>query len=629
MAKVDELQKRVDTLQNQLRKAGDHLKRLAAENETLTEQVEKLTEREAQHQTQAEQHTSQETNALQEECTASRLRIAELETQISEMAAQKQTNGRVSDQELKEWHNAAYACAQKLGLTIERDQVESPDVFGLIQTSFEAASSGAKDSGIEDGDSAALAKELAQLRIDVDQERSDKAAVEAKLSQSTEMETYVADVLETLVSLGDLPQNIPTDIPERLHSGLERVLDQCRALLKANEQVSTLESELQTANKQLQEVTEAREELGRDYDLLLERIGTMKDALKAKMNAESDEVKRLRKESADAKKAANATISQKEKAIRELQSAQKTMQKELDDTRRALWSSQEIASRAQSELTDTNSEADRLVSDLTARLKTAEEHLRSETALHEQLEDRVEQLQSDLNQALNSESQWVEEREVHLVTIQNLQNALENLQESKDAEVDLAVEKLREELRLCTREQRTAVARAEKAESKLRRVELSGTSAEQSQQKISSQQTEIERLRHEVAVLKDHLGESMRRLREESNEFNLDKRVITNLIVGFLALPYGDSKRYEILQLMSSILQFSEEQQQKVGLIRKAGRRAPLQQQRQQQQSSGPGTPASESTDTPPPSQLETKDSFSDQWISYLLRESSSTRNRR
>ncbi|KAJ1876632.1 hypothetical protein LPJ57_004387, partial [Coemansia sp. RSA 486] len=336
MAKVDELQKRVDTLQNQLRKAGDHLKRLAAENETLTEQVEKLTEREAQHQTQAEQHTSQETNALQEECTASRLRIAELETQISEMAAQKQTNGRVSDQELKEWHNAAYACAQKLGLTIERDQVESPDVFGLIQTSFEAASSGAKDSGIEDGDSAALAKELAQLRIDVDQERSDKAAVEAKLSQSTEMETYVADVLETLVSLGDLPQNIPTDIPERLHSGLERVLDQCRALLKANEQVSTLESELQTANKQLQEVTEAREELGRDYDLLLERIGTMKDALKAKMNAESDEVKRLRKESADAKKAANATISQKEKAIRELQSAQKTMQKELDDTRRAL-----------------------------------------------------------------------------------------------------------------------------------------------------------------------------------------------------------------------------------------------------------------------------------------------------
>ncbi|KAJ1893655.1 hypothetical protein LPJ66_005624, partial [Kickxella alabastrina] len=144
----------------------------------------------------------------------------------------------------------------------------------------------------------------------------------------------------------------------------------------------------------------------------------------------------------------------------------------------------------------------------------------------------------------------------------------------------------------------------------------------QSQQKISELQTEIERLHHEIAVLKDHLNESMHRLREESSEFNLDKRVITNLIVGFLALPYGDSKRFEILQLMSSILQFSEEQQQKVGLIRKAGWRASV------QQSSHPGTPVPESADAQA-SQLETKDSFSDQWISYLLRESSSTRARR
>ncbi|KAJ1929352.1 hypothetical protein EC988_010109, partial [Linderina pennispora] len=124
----------------------------------------------------------------------------------------------------------------------------------------------------------------------------------------------------------------------------------------------------------------------------------------------------------------------------------------------------------------------------------------------------------------------------------------------------------------------------------------------------------VEKLRHETVVLKEHLDESMRRLREESNDFNLDKRVITNLVVGFLGLPYGDSKRFEILQLMSSILQFSEEQQEKVGLIRKAGRRAP----------------PSSSSQTPqtPQSPGETKDSFSDQWISFLLRESSRNRSK-
>ncbi|KAJ1644670.1 hypothetical protein J3B02_002645 [Coemansia erecta] len=626
MAKIEELQKRVETLQNQLRKAGDHLKRLAAENESLTEQVDKLTEREVQYQKQIEQDNAQENAALKEECAASRLRIAELETQITKMTAQKQINGKVNDPVLQEWHNAANAFSQRIGLSVEKSQIESPGIFGIIQANLETASN-ARDSGIEDSDSNELIKEMARLRLDIDQERNEKAEMEVRLSSAAELETSITKAVESMASLENLPESLPKTIPEKLYSGLNYLLEHCRASLKTKEQVALLESQLEVTDKQLREATEAREELSKDYDLLLERIGTMKDALKAKMNAESDEVKRLRKENDDARKAANATISQREKTIRELQEAQKALQRELDETKRALWNSQEIASRAQTELTDTASETDRLISDLTARLKAAEERLKSEAALHEQLEDRVEQLQSDLNQALNSESQWVQEREVHLVTIQNLQNALENLQESKDAEVDMAVEKLREELRTRTKEQRVAVARAEKAEGKLRRIELSGATAEQSQQKINMQQAELERLRHEVAVLKDHLSESMRRLREESNEFNLDKRVITNLIVGFLALPYGDSKRYEILQLMSSILQFSEEQQQKVGLIRKAGRRAPLQQQ--QQQSSGPGTPASESTDTPPLAQLETKESFSDQWISYLLRESSRTRNKR
>ncbi|KAI9505817.1 hypothetical protein BX070DRAFT_188158 [Coemansia spiralis] len=348
----------------------------------------------------------------------------------------------------------------------------------------------------------------------------------------------------------------------------------------------------------------------------------MKDALKAKMNAESDELKRLRKELTNTKSELNSakqTLTQQEKKHKQAENAAQKLHKELDETKRALWESQETANRIQSEISDLTDATERQISELRVKLQTAERQLESEFAQHNQFEDRIEQLQSDLNQALNSESQWVEEREVHLVTIQNLQSALESLQESKDTEIDFAVEKLREELRKCTKNQKAAIARAEQAESRLRRIELSGATAEQCQQKISEQLTEIERLRHEVAVLKDHLNESMRRLREESNEFNLDKRVITNLIVGFLAMPYGDSKRYEIMQLMSSILQFTEEQQEKVGLIRKAGRRAPLQQ-------SSPSTPASEPADG---SQVDTKESFSDQWISFLLRESSATRNKR
>ncbi|KAJ2394690.1 hypothetical protein GGI05_001925, partial [Coemansia sp. RSA 2603] len=381
--------------------------------------MKRLTERESEN-TNA---TNEETKALKEECDVSRAKIAQLEAQLAENAKNQLNNNHINgtndSQRLHEWEEAAREYAKELGIhTGDSDDVaEGPVIFSAIKNYIESAIS-SKDSGYEGDATEDLTAELAQLRLDFEKERDTRSTLE-------------------------------------------------RSALEACTRIDELETQLQNAKEQARDAAEAREELSRDYDLLLERIGTMKDALKAKMNAESDELKRLRKELSDSKASASSAISQKDKTIRNLETMQKKIQRELDETKRVLWESQELASRAQSELTDTASESDRLISELRTKLKIAEENLRSELSLREQLEDRVEQLQSDFNHALNSESQWVGEREVHLVTIQNLQSALESLQESKDAEVDMAVERLREELRSCTKEQRAAIARAEKAETRL------------------------------------------------------------------------------------------------------------------------------------------------------------------
>ncbi|KAJ2745115.1 hypothetical protein GGI20_002413 [Coemansia sp. BCRC 34301] len=625
MASVDELQKRVDTLQQQLRKAGDHLKRLAAENGALGEQVEKLNEREAQlqkqlletagtaaeHQEEIAQLKSHNTkeNAHAKGDKSLQPKIKQLEKRIAQLAAQNEEAASLSETRLGEWEAAAKEWAAELGV--------SDDPASVIQ----AVKSRLSQVGAADGD---LSPELVQLRAEVEAERKSKM----ELAQSS---TDLERTLSTLLSNGlDSVDSIPDTVPAAFRAGLELVAANIKQLhatgqeerSKHEAQVSALGAQVKEADIKLKEVTSAREELAQDYDHLLQRIGTMKDTLTAKMSGESDELKRLRKEAAAAKSAtasAERAVTQSENTVRGLEKTLQTLRSELDDTKRALWESQETASRVQGKYDESADESARQLSALQTKLQAAEAQLEADSAQRDQLEDRVELLQSDLNQALNAEGQWGSEREVHLVTIQNLQGALEQLQESKDAEVDMAVETLRNELRAANKELKAMMARAERAETQLRKTELSGATAEQYQQRLAEQVSELERLRHEVAVLKDHLNESMRRLREESSEFNLDKRVITNLIVGFLALPYGDSKRFEILQLMSSILQFSEEQQEKAGLIRKAGgRRAPMQ--------SAPGTPTpgSELADM----QLETKDSFGDQWISFLLRESSSTRNK-
>ncbi|KAJ1756188.1 hypothetical protein LPJ58_003866 [Coemansia sp. RSA 1591] len=627
MASTEKLQKQVEVLQRQLRKAGEHLKRLASENGVLAEQVEHHTSRESQLEAQAQELnqtvTKLQTNLdqmndkqsanddkrvheLEEECTGSRQRIGELEAQISEMG--NANSGDSLNDVVREW-------ATQLGVGVE-EGLAGPMLLQAIRAHVGSI----KDSGDGDTRTDELSEEISQLRIDATNELESKQKLEASIAElENKLQSFAdseAGLVQVLDSIGDI-EDIPDTVPSSMRPCLERIIQEQKALKDAaadqsrqEEKVVDLESRLRDTQTELEEVTQAREELGKDYDLLLERIGTMRDALKAKMNAESDELKRLRLEAAAAKQ----TLLQREGEAEQQSADAQKHTRDLDELKRALWESQENSSRLQYELRDTVDKHERQMREMKSQVSAAEDQAESDSHQNTQLEERVEMLQNELNEALNAESQWVEAREVHLVTIQNLQSALEILQESKDSDLDMAVEQLRDELRQSTTTQRSALARAEQAEARLRKIELSGATAEQCQQKIVDQGSEIERLRHEVSVLKDHLNESMRRLREESTDFNLDKRVITNLIVGFLALQHGDSKRYEVLQLMSSILQFSEEQQEKVGLIRKAGRRVPVQ--------SSPGTPASESSTA----NGDTKESFSDQWISYLLRESSKTR---
>ncbi|CAG8792035.1 17878_t:CDS:2, partial [Dentiscutata erythropus] len=113
-------------------------------------------------------------------------------------------------------------------------------------------------------------------------------------------------------------------------------------------------------------------------------------------------------------------------------------------------------------------------------------------------------------------------------------------------------------------------------------------------------------------------------------------RLITNLLIAFFNTPRGDSKRYEILQLMANMLQWTDEQKELVGLIRKAFR--PIDNNNNSnvnaRWASGLWTPTIERprsrlSEDAPRSTIrlseddEPNESFSDMWISFLLKEAS------
>lgn len=78
----------------------------------------------------------------------------------------------------------------------------------------------------------------------------------------------------------------------------------------------------------------------------------------------------------------------------------------------------------------------------------------------------------------------------------------------------------------------------------------------------------IGKLRHEAVILNEHLTEALRRLRANTSDSNVDRRLVTNLLLQFITTPRADGKRFEMLSLIASVLQWSDDERETAGLQR-------------------------------------------------------------
>jgi GRAB domain len=62
--------------------------------------------------------------------------------------------------------------------------------------------------------------------------------------------------------------------------------------------------------------------------------------------------------------------------------------------------------------------------------------------------------------------------------------------------------------------------------------------------------------------------EALRRLRRGSANTSVDRRLVTNILLTFLCTPREDTKRFEMLGLLASILSWSDEERGRAGLQR-------------------------------------------------------------
>ncbi|GAA5825702.1 hypothetical protein JCM11251_000342 [Rhodosporidiobolus azoricus] len=386
---------------------------------------------------------------------------------------------------------------------------------------------------------------------------------------------------------------------------------------EGEERVRLLEDELDRTRAD-------RDAFEQQYHNLLGKLTNMRNTLGDKLKQDADELDRREQEIADLR-ASNE----------DLQGALETLKSEL------------IQSHADADSLHTEVEQLRLRA-FDSERQTSDEAQERELALREAQEDlervRIErdewegeamrervrreelvakfgQVEMELAQAKVERESLREERDREQESAANLHAVLEEFQAAKDRELQALLGDLQDQLHDTTKELATYRSRASEAEARLATAQNDSERVLALSKEVKEKNLLIGKLRHEAVILNEHLTEALRRLKRNSSENSVDQRLVSNVLITFLNTPRGDTKRFEMLQLIASILNWTDDQREQVGLQRASGSLSSSSVISSGRGGSGKGHARSgkgKAVD-----EGVENESFSNLWIEFLLKEAS------
>ncbi|WFD26687.1 hypothetical protein MNAN1_001672 [Malassezia nana] len=198
--------------------------------------------------------------------------------------------------------------------------------------------------------------------------------------------------------------------------------------------------------------------------------------------------------------------------------------------------------------------------------------LLEERAGKQDLEKRQQQLKQALTEAEEREhrAQAVAEQEKQVA--KQLQQALEELQYGQENDHQRMVDEMQQKAEVAESELENYKLRIEQMETRMEEANQAVERCGSLEQEVREKNLLIGKLRHEAVILNEHLTGALNRLRRDSADEQIDRRLMSNLILQFLGVPRADARRYEILRLMASILQWNDAEREKAGLQRQGER---------------------------------------------------------
>lgn len=350
-----------------------------------------------------------------------------------------------------------------------------------------------------------------------------------------------------------------------------------------NERNSAQDESVQELSDKLAAAIDERDEIQRSYDALLGRLQSVKTIFNKLKVAESEleETKDTLALAVDE----NASLKEKIQVLAAMET-----KNEHDSA---------VVKKLKEQNEDLNGECDRLSDSLTKtrreyqlQLEELQDEKYSLENQNSKLSKKINELKVEISEfnlirdELNMENKnsllKIEElndkitgRDTEISQLYSTIKELERANNEKQLAFNSAEVKYKSQIELL--EKALAAAKAEsvsklkelaQAQEQIEQLKVESKEAEQLKVEINNKQLIIGKLRHEAIILNEHLTKSLTMLKQHGGEGNktIDKELISNVVISFLQFPRGDTKKFEALQLISALLEWSESQRVAAGL---------------------------------------------------------------
>ncbi|KAJ5995836.1 hypothetical protein N7481_002813 [Penicillium waksmanii] len=384
------------------------------------------------------------------------------------------------------------------------------------------------------------------------------------------------------------PVDVPIRVPEHPASNdaepepkdrfdaLVRDRDSLRAevtdMRKSLEEIqSKHKADMEALQQKLDDTETKKEQAETQFQKLVERVNAIKSQLGERLKEDEEELANARSQIEDLEDENASLKSQLETKSTELvelseESAEKS--KEIATLRDRSTLSQQNWLKEKDELAAQESYLQSEFEQAKEAMHNWEVLAMEERSIRENMGEKVADLEEQLGNLREAYEKAAGDRDSQQSTVDGLQRALQEIQTARKQELRELVESSDTQLEELRRSLREAQQQAGDADKNLQAAQEELERARPFEKEVKEKNLLIGKLRHEAVTLNDHLTKALRFLKKGKPEDNVDRHIVTNHLLHFLALDRSDPKKFQILQLIAALLGWDDEQREQAGLAR-------------------------------------------------------------